>query len=147
MRLDRDTGALEVRPDLVITKATKPEDLRRVGAEHEGYSNGWTWERMKEGRWWVSVSFSPAEELFLVLLELDDGLPGGWENWTEERVLRLRDTHDEWLDSQLGPGWATDTYDGASKGSSVRTSWGVVGSEYDTRSGGSSITIKYFSRQ
>jgi hypothetical protein len=143
MRLDPTTGAIEVRPDLVITLATKPEDMQRAGAEHEGYSNGWSWERLKEGPWWVSVSFSPEHELYLVSLELDDGLPGGWEHWSEERALRQRDSHDEWLDEQLGPGWATESYDGASKGRSGLTSWGLVGSDYDTRSGGSSITIRY----
>jgi hypothetical protein len=143
MRLDAATGAVVVDDRITITAATMPAELDAAGYEHSAYSNLWSWERTKVDDWWVEVSFSPDPRLYMVVLTHDDGLPGGWDNWSEERVLAERDWHDEWLTTQLGPDWVAERYDGASKGSLGRFPWGIVGSDYDTRSGGSSIHIRY----
>lgn len=53
-----------------------------------------------------------------------------WEGWSEEGEMRRKQWHDEWLRGQTGH--ASRVYE-----------WGEVGSGYDPRSGGSSITIRY----
>jgi len=53
-----------------------------------------------------------------------------WDDWSEERELRRKQWHDDWLREQTGQ--ASHVYE-----------WGKVHSSYDPRSGGSSIIIRY----
>ena len=53
-----------------------------------------------------------------------------WDDWSEERELKLKQWHDDWLRGQTG--YASHVY-----------KWGAIGSAYDPRSGSSSITIRY----
>jgi len=53
-----------------------------------------------------------------------------WDDWSEEGELRRKQRHDDWLRGQTGH--ASHVYE-----------WGEVGSDYDPRSGSSSITIRY----
>jgi hypothetical protein len=56
-----------------------------------------------------------------------------WDDWSEGDELRRKQWHDDWLLGQTGH--TSHVYE-----------WGEVGSDYDPRSGGSSIVIRY-SRQ
>jgi hypothetical protein len=53
-----------------------------------------------------------------------------WDDYSEDRELARKAKHDAWLDAQLGP----DPW---------RLSWGDVQSDWDPRSGSSSIIIAY----
>src|SRR5262249_2532980 len=53
-----------------------------------------------------------------------------WDDWTEEKEMKRKETQDAWLVANTGS--TSHVYD-----------WGAVGSSYDPRSGGSSITIRY----
>jgi hypothetical protein len=53
-----------------------------------------------------------------------------WEDWSEERELRRKEAHDLWLTKQLGH--ASHVYE-----------WGEIGSDYDPRSGASTVVIRY----
>jgi hypothetical protein len=53
-----------------------------------------------------------------------------WDDWSEEQELQRKAVHDRWLIEQTGQ--ASHVYP-----------WGEIGSDYDPRSGGSSITIRY----
>lgn len=53
-----------------------------------------------------------------------------WDDWTREKEERRKQIHDRWLETQLGT-------------SQRRFAWGEIWSEYDDRSGGSSICIRY----
>ena len=53
-----------------------------------------------------------------------------WNDWSEEKEMKRKEAHDRWLISQTGAD-ARD-YD-----------WGSIYSDYDPRSSGSSIVIRY----
>ena len=53
-----------------------------------------------------------------------------WDDWSEEKELKRKEVHDRWLIEQTG--YASHVYE-----------WGEIGSDYDPRSGGSSIIIRY----
>jgi hypothetical protein len=57
-------------------------------------------------------------------------LGSSWEDWSEEREMKRKERHDDWLRMQTED--VSRVYD-----------WGEVLSDYDERSGGSSITIRY----
>ena len=123
--LDPATGAVELRPGLTVRDGTPAADLQAQGSASSRYGNGWGWENLEvhdgELRWFVQVSIGPRETAERVVLAIaNEDEPADWSTWTEEAELERRDRHDAWLVTQLGDGWATDTYDGASKGSSVR---------------------------
>lgn len=152
MRIDPADGTVAV-VGCTIGPTAELTDLLAAGAEHERYGNGWQWARFVEleaggdgPRWFVSVSYSPEDAVEMVLLEHSDGPPGDWSTWSEEAVLAQRDWHDRWLVEALGDPWTAapvEHYDGASKGQVRTLPWGRVWSDYDTRSGGSSIGIRY----
>ena len=52
-------------------------------------------------------------------------------NWSEERELRRKKEHDKWLLKNIGD-------------PPYEYSWGGISSDYDPRSGSSSITIRYY---
>ena len=54
----------------------------------------------------------------------------GWADWSQEAEQRRKQAHDEWLESQLGPG--PHDY-----------SWGSVDSKFHPQSGDSTITVRY----
>ena len=148
MRLDPQTGALIVRPGLTITADTTAAELSRHGATHEGYSNGWTWEKLEEPasgpRWSVAVSFDPDGHLSIILLStMTADEPRSWDFWTEEGELARREDHTRWLEEQLGDTWRQAPVERWHGNEQRELSWGIVSSGYDSRSGGSSIAVRY----
>jgi len=81
-------------------------------------------------RFTVSISFY-GDILESIELTHDDEEPGSSRSdWSEEKELKRKRIHDQWLTSlQLR--------------TSHRHSWGEILSGYDPRSGGNSITIRY----
>lgn len=78
----------------------------------------------------IVVLYFHGESLTMVNLCHDDPKYGtSWEDWTLEKEMSRKGTHDQWLSAILGDRRSFP--------------WGRVGSEYDQRSGGSSIVISY----
>lgn len=69
------------------------------------------------------------ERLGSITLYANPVLDTSWADWSEEKELQRKALHDQWLDRCLG--------------SRRDFPWGSVGSEYDPRSGSSTITIRY----
>ncbi|HWH67939.1 MAG TPA: hypothetical protein VNT26_01030 [Candidatus Sulfotelmatobacter sp.] len=55
-----------------------------------------------------------------------------WSDWSEEREMARKRFHDSLLESALGQNWRRRTF-----------SWGKVDSDYDAKSGFSSIGVTY----
>jgi len=64
------------------------------------------------------------------LVHSDKKFGSSWADWSESRELDRKHVHDEWLISLLGS--PPYTYD-----------WGTISSDFDKKSGGSSIVIRY----
>jgi hypothetical protein len=92
--------------------------------------------------WKLAGSFTSAIEFLaalyfygeeLAMVSLADANPkfgvGDWSQWSEEKELARRASHDAWLDEQLG--------------ARREFPWGQVFSKYDNRSGASTIGICY----
>jgi len=78
----------------------------------------------------VTLIFDQGNKLFMVRMSLNKGVAKTWENWSENDEKMLKIEHDEFLEKHLGKA----PYDYL---------WGVIGSNYDPRSGSSMITIRY----
>lgn len=136
-----------------IGPGTAKATLIAAGGTPEHYTNGYGWVRLVEPegdatgpRWFIAVSYDPDERVNMVQLAHSDGPPGDWSDWSEDDELARRDRHDAWLGETLGEAWANapaQAYDLASRGQVRDFPWGRVWSDYDTRSGGASITIRY----
>jgi hypothetical protein len=148
MRFDPQSGALVIRPGLTITADTTAAELSRQGAEHEEYSNGWSWERLEEptsgSRWSIEVSFDPEGHVSMAILTMmraDE--PKGWASWSEAGEHGRRDEHTRWLEEQLGTAWRKAAVKRWADGEERSLPWGIVSSMYDSRSAGSSIVVRY----
>lgn len=53
-----------------------------------------------------------------------------WADWSEENELKRKAIHDAWLEKELGE-------------PPYKFAWGTVASDYDARSGNSSIVVRY----
>lgn len=152
MHLDASDGTVTAA-GCSIGPGTAKRVLIAAGGTPEHYTNGFGWVRLVEldtdddgPRWFVAVSYDPDDQVNMVQLAHGDGSPGDWSAWSEEEELARRAWHDAWLADTLGETLATaptEHYDHASKGRVHHFLWGRVWSDYDTRSGGSSITIRY----
>ncbi len=59
-----------------------------------------------------------------------DGNVPTWNDWSESKELKRKESHDKWLEKNIGK-------------PPYKYSWGEISSNYDPRSGSSMITIKY----
>lgn len=59
----------------------------------------------------------------------NDTVPS-WNNWSESLELKKKETHDKWLEKNIGK-------------PPYKYIWGEISSNYDPRSGSSMITISY----
>lgn len=77
--------------------------------------------------------FDQNDRLDMVNIYLNDpNSEVSWKTWSKEKEMKHKIIHDEWLKSELGePPYCFK--------------WGNVSSSYNSRSGSSSITIKYSS--
>jgi len=79
----------------------------------------------------VTLIFDQSNKLFMVRMSLSTGDDNSWANWSEDREKNLKIAHDNFLEQHLGlPPYEYE--------------WGIIGSNYDPRSGSSMITIRYF---
>lgn len=98
-----------------------------VNEPYHSYSLGA--QRIAERSFFVVLYFYGQQ---LESIDLAHGAPefGTSGDWSEEGELKRKQWHDDWLRGQTGH--ASHVY-----------KWGEVGSNYDPRSGGSSIIIRY----
>jgi len=77
----------------------------------------------------VKLVFEPSGRLLNVFLSLS-AIDSSWDNWSESREMECKELHDKWLKEKLG----IPPYD---------FWWGTISSEYDPRSGSSTIVFSY----
>lgn len=83
----------------------------------------------------VELIFAPHGSIWSITLSLaQDGKVPTWENWSEQAQLAKKRDHDHWLEVVLGNKPPCDY------------TWGKIFSEYDPRSGSSTITIMYLTQ-
>jgi hypothetical protein len=87
----------------------------------------------------VRVSFAGERLAGCTLVDVDPRFGTSWDDWTEEKQLALRDHHDDWLVSQLGPPPSR------APGDELRYElpWGTAWSTFDRRGGGCSIGVSF----
>jgi hypothetical protein len=136
--LDKETGELHIesipvkigpcftRRDLAVTPVAAQSQV--VNEPYHSYSLG---EQQIAGRpFFVTLYFYGQELESIDLAHPTTKFGTSWADWSKESELRRKRWHDDWLREQTG--YASHVYQ-----------WGEVGSDYDPRSGGSSITIRY----
>lgn len=80
----------------------------------------------------IVLFFNPSNILDSISIGLTrDGEIPSWENWSESEELKLKNEHDKWLEKNIGK-------------SPYKYPWGEISSNYDPRSGSSSIIIRYY---
>jgi len=88
-------------------------------------------EKRKAGKWSVILYFSGNTIEMVSLTVLDDMYGTSWDDWSEEKEMERKKYHDEWLEFYID------------LKSPYSFPWGEIISVYDSRTGGSSIFIKY----
>lgn len=79
----------------------------------------------------ITLIFNQDDMIYFVNICLcsDEGVPT-WNNWSKNKVLKIKDKNDKWLENNIGK-------------SPYKYSWGEISSNYDPRSCSSMITIRY----
>lgn len=79
----------------------------------------------------IRVLFNKEGNVFIINLDMTDGVISNWNNWSKRNNNKKKKDHDIWLKSQLGnPPYKYD--------------WGEILSKYEAKSGASVIIIRYF---
>lgn len=80
----------------------------------------------------VSLIFKDNKEIFLVnMSKIREHQDNSWNTWNKEHELQRKKEHDQILEKLIGS-------------SSSKFTWGEISSNYDSRSGSSMITIRYY---
>ncbi len=137
--LNTNTGGLQIKGVTLSPKFTKNEftnsDLAYDILREDNY--GHTRYQLKPQfiwgeRWAILLYFNPDQILEMISLGLlDDEKLHSWENWSEEKELQKKAKHDLFLAQNLGD-------------PPYEYWWGEISSQYESRSGSSNITIRYF---
>lgn len=141
LRLDAQTGHLQLGPEVSITAQTTPADLPRLFPTAiitpTSMGNGWAHYHVRlEEAGWLMVVVPQYFGGYLIgwqLVFTQDRTPrNSWATWDEaaERQQALR--YQQWLSTQLGPSDGSWQFD-----------WGEVWADYDARSGSSGIGVRY----
>ncbi len=78
----------------------------------------------------VSLWFFGEQLEFIELIHHSKELDSSWADWSKDKEIRRKQIHDDWLLALTGN--ATHSYE-----------WGGIWSEFDAKTGGSSIIIRY----
>jgi hypothetical protein len=138
--LDAETGRLAFRspgatlgPELTRTEflaSPLAEGARTIVANEPHHSWQLRGEYVSGLTFLVALDFRGEELAMISLADANKAFGAGdWSQWTEEKELARKQSHDRWLDAQLGE--------------RRNFPWGKVFSEYDARSGASTIGICY----
>lgn len=85
-----------------------------------------------DGEYFIVVIYFNKNDLleFVDLALMHNGNVPSWDNWSETEERKRKDEHDKWLEKSIGR-------------PPYKYSWGEISSDYDPRSGSSTITIRY----
>lgn len=139
--LDKNTGELYIESIPVKLGLSFTRDAfsstpgvaqsQDVNGSYHSYSLGE--QRVAGQPFFVALYFYGQQLESVDLAHSTEEFGASWDDWSEEREVRRKRLHDDWLRGQTGH--ASQVYE-----------WGEVSSDYDPRSGRSSIVIRY-SRQ
>jgi hypothetical protein len=139
LTLDVNTGELIVKnfalaPHLIKEDFIQSKLFNEVKREnHYGYSRYELKTQMIVGEMWaIFLYFNRQQLLEMISLSLvGNETESDWEDWSEEKELEKKAKHDSWLMQRVG-------------NPPYKYRWGDIASEYDSRSGSSTITIRYY---
>jgi hypothetical protein len=141
--IDRETGLLDfqeppvqIGPNLTRTEflaATWAGDAEDVVVNEPWHSWKLRGKYVAEAVSFIVVLYFHGECLKMIILgNADERFGKSWGDWSLENEMARKASHDQWLTSFLGS-WR-------------EFPWGGASSEFDSRSGGSSIIIRYEKR-
>jgi len=87
---------------------------------------------------WVTIRFFNSYIRSIELKNADPALKNSYDNWSDDRMKRKRDSHDHWLVSQLGI-----PHEKSLQGIEYHFNWGDIISYYGPSSGDTGISIDY----
>ena len=136
--IDKNTGEISIDAvSLKIGPLLKRSDLptldvdfkdQVVNEPHHSYSLG---EQAIGGvTFYVTLYFFFEELESIELANASAEFGTSWDDWSEASEMKRKAAHDAWLIGQTG-------------NASHKYAWGEVFSDYDVRSGGSSIVMRY----
>jgi hypothetical protein len=87
-------------------------------------------QTIESEKFFMSICFHGEKLKYISLsIQVNDETPR-WETWSKEKQLEKKELHNQWLKRKIG----TPPY---------KYDWGEISSDYDERSGESSIWIQY----
>lgn len=101
-----------------------------LSEDKDSYSNYYLRPQVIEGeKFVIRIYFNPQNVIYLVNLSFTDST--NWEEWSEKEQINKKLEHDKWLEGIIGK-------------PPYKFLWGEISSNYDSRSGSSMITIRYY---
>jgi hypothetical protein len=100
-------------------------------SDPNGKYHGWRLQHCRSAgsEFAVEITFEDQRLMMLVMCDQDPRFGTGWDDYSLEKEMALKASHDAWLTRTLGP--------------QREFSWGKVWSGYEDRSGGSMIVVRY----
>lgn len=80
---------------------------------------------------WLTLYFYHQQLESVSIMASDDRCGASWNDWSEEKEHERKRFHDQWLADTIGS-------------TNAHFSWGQLSSDYDARSGFSSIHVQYY---
>ena len=87
---------------------------------------------------WVTIKFVNSTIRSIVLKNADPNLENSYDNWSDERFEKERESHDNWVISQLGA-----PHEKSDLGIEYHFIWGNIFSYFEPRSPDTGILINY----
>ena len=88
-----------------------------------------------DNKWWIVIVYFEGERLYQIIIAASDSEIGPrWEDWSEESERRMKNYYSTVLGHLLG-------FSGIKP---HEFSWGIAEANYDERSGGSYILVRYY---
>lgn len=88
---------------------------------------------------WVRIVFKKKSISSIELKNADPKLKNPYENWSDDKVVLKRKSHDEWLINQL-----SQPEERKPAGIEYNYTWGNVISYYDSKGGDTGIRLNYY---
>ncbi len=138
--IEKSSGGIKItNKNFMISNKITQKDFTSSDLYNEVFkqeSNAYTHYNLKpqnigNDKFLITLIFNPEGNIFMMNLRMQFGesLPS-WSNWSEDQELKIKKEHDIWLKSNFG-------------NPPYNYSWGIISSNYEPRSGSSSITFYY----
>ncbi|MDG5471456.1 hypothetical protein P6709_06830 [Jeotgalibacillus sp. ET6] len=90
---------------------------------------------------WIKIVFKKKHISSIELKNADPKLKNSYDNWSDDRIVLKRKSHDEWLITTLG-----QPTERKPSGIKYNYAWGEILSYYDLKGGDTGIVINYYEK-